>query len=292
MAQIIFAVINGLASGSAIFLVAAGVTLIYGILHILNFAHGSFFMIGAYVAFSVLTVLDPTSLLSYLAAALIAAIVVAVLGFAVDLAILRRLRDVDDYYSLIATFALLLLSNGIVKLIWGVDYHSVFPPDLLAGAVRLGSVFMPSFSLFIIGTGLATFAALEICIHRLWIGKLIQGLRHDRWMSALLGVNVQAMFTGTVAVAFLLAGFAGGLMLSNQSLSPMLGDSYLIQAFVAVIIGGFGNIRGAFIASMMLGLSESLGTLVLSNMPGLITYCAIVFFLIYRPQGLLARSSS
>lgn len=292
MTQIIFATLNGMALGSTIFLVAAGVTLIYGILHILNFAHGGFFMIGAYVAFSILTWFGSSSLPFYLAAAIAAGAVVALLGYVVDRTVLRRLQAVDDYYSLIATFALLLCCDGAVKLIWGVDYYSVFPPAVLAGAIRFGGVVLPSFSLFIVGTGILIFVALEIGIHRLWIGKIIQGLRYDRWMSSLVGVNVQAMFTGTVAVAFMLAGFAGGLMLANQSLSPQLGHAYLIQSFVAVIIGGFGNIRGAFIASLILGLSESLGTLVLPTMPGFVTYCAIAVFLIYRPNGLLARKQT
>jgi branched-chain amino acid transport system permease protein len=291
MQSIVFAIINGLASGASIFLVAAGVTLIYGILHILNFAHGSFLMVGAYVAFTIIGMADPTSLWVYLGAALIAGIVVAALGLLTDFLILRRLRDVDDYYSLIATFALLLCVDGVVKLIWGVEFHSLFPPQSLSGVLTIGSAFIPAYSVFVAATGLLVFIVLEISIHRMWVGKIVQALRHDRWMTEMMGVNVPMMFTGTVAMAFLLAGLAGGLLLSNQSLSPQLGHTVLIPAFVAVIIGGLGNVRGAFVASLFLGLVESIGTGLLQIRPGLMTYIAIALFLYWRPHGLLARKS-
>lgn len=287
LTQVIFALVNGLTVGMAVFLVAAGVTLVFGILKILNFAHGSFFMIGAYVAYSIIG-RESESMLLFAAAAIVAGVAVGALGYVADLAVFRRLRGIDESYTLIATFALLLACDGAVKLIWGVDYHSIYAPELVAGSVEIGPLLVPAFSLFIIAVGLVVYLLLEIAIHRLWIGKVVQALAHDQWMASLAGINVPMIFAGAVVAAFFLAGLAGGLLLPNQSLSPTLGSSYLLQAFVVVIIGGLGNIRGAFLAAILLGLVESLNSVLLPNLPGLAIYFAMVLFLLWRPHGLLA----
>ncbi|MBT9291001.1 branched-chain amino acid ABC transporter permease [Hyphomicrobiaceae bacterium 22] len=281
-----FALINGAATGSAVFLVAAGLTLIFGILKILNFAHGAFFMIGAYVAYTIIGS-NPGSLHVFIAAAFAAAAAVAALGFVADRLVLRRLRHVDEAYMLIATFAVLLVCTGVVKLIWGVNYASINPPPLLDGAVTAGSLFVPSYSLFVIAAGLFVFLGLELVIHRTWIGKLLQAVASDSWMSGVLGINVPAALTITVIASFALAGLAGGLLLANQTLSPILGESYLLLAFMAVIIGGLGNVRGAFIASLLLGTIESGSSLVIPNMPGMATYVFVILFLLAKPQGLI-----
>src|SRR5690606_23283723 len=145
--------------------------------HILNFAHGSFFMLGAYIAFTASTLgipyLDISTFGGYLVASLVAAGAIGLLGIVVDLVVLRRLRDVDDAYSLIATFGLLLVCDGTVRWIWGVQYYSVPPPEGLGSAFRIGSLFIPQFSLFVTATGIVVFILLEIGIHRMWIGKLV-----------------------------------------------------------------------------------------------------------------------
>lgn len=281
----LFTTINGIATGMAVFLVAAGLTLIFGILKILNFAHGAFFMIGAYIAYTILGS-NPSSLAMFLVASLVAGIVVAALGFATDRLVLKRLRNVDEAYMLIATFAVLLVCEGAVKLIWGVNYASVNPPPLLDDAVMLGPLFVPTYSLFLITGGIVVFLLLEIAVHRTWLGKLLQAVSNDSWMSGLLGINVPAALTLSVVASFFLAGIAGGLLLPNQTLSPVLGSTYLLLAFISVIIGGLGNIRGAFIASALLGVIESTSSVLLPNMPGLVTYVFVVLFLLVRPQGL------
>ncbi len=268
----------------AVFLVAAGVTLIFGILKVLNFAHGAFFMVGAYVAFSLIGDSTPSIGMLFLGS-LLGGLVVGVLGYITDKVMLQRLRNADYHYVLIATFALLLIVSGAVKLIWGLDYHSVSPPDSLADTVKIGGILIPMFSLFIIAVGLVAYIFLEIAVHRMWIGKLLQSLVRDSWMINLFGYNVSILYTGTVVVACFLAGMAGGLLLPNQSLSPHLGDTYILLGFVTCILGGMGSVRGAFIASMMLGLVESISTVVLNAFPGLTVYIAMVLVLLLRPQG-------
>jgi branched-chain amino acid transport system permease protein len=285
MIDLVFTLVNGMATGMAVFLVAAGLTLIFGILKILNFAHGAFFMIGAYVAYTVVGS-NPASLWMFLLAAVVGGIVVAALGFITDRIVLRRLRNVDEAYMLIATFAVVLVCSGLVKLIWGVNYASINPPPALDGAVEIGPLFIPTYSLFVILAGVVVFVLLDFAIHRTWLGKLLQSVANDSWMSGLLGINVPLALTATVIMSFMLAGLAGGLLLANQTLSPILGESYLLLAFMAVIIGGLGNVRGAFIASALLGVIESGSSLLVPNMPGIATYIFVILFLLAKPQGL------
>jgi branched-chain amino acid transport system permease protein len=285
MIDIAFALINGLATGMAIFLVAAGLTLIFGILKILNFAHGAFFMIGAYLSYTIVGS-NPSSIWIFIAAALIGGVVVAGLGYVTDVVVLRRLRGVDEAFMLIATFAVLLVCSGLVKLIWGVNYASINPPPGIDGALIIGDLFVPSYSIFVIVAGIVIFLALDFAIHRTWIGKMLQSIAVDNWMAGLLGINVPVALSATVIISFLLAGVAGGLLLANQTLSPILGDSYLLLAFMAVIIGGLGDVRGAFIAAILLGIIESASSLILPDMPGMSTYLFVILFLLAKPQGL------
>lgn len=286
--QVSFALINGLTLAMSIFLVAAGLTLVFGILRIMNFAHGGFFMIGAYVTFSLLQHFELT-LPMYLLASAISGVVIGLIGIVCDKLILNRLRHLDEAYMLIGTFGLLMVCTGAVKLIWGVDYFSMQAPPSLSGIIVFGSLLIPKYSLFIIAMGVLVYLVLEYAIHRLWIGKIIQALANDRWMTGLLGLNVPLLFMGVVVVAFFLAGFAGGLLLPNQSLSPELGHAYTLQAFIAVIIGGLGNIRGALLASLFLGIIDSMSSILIPGMPGLAIYIAMILVLLIKPNGLLHR---
>lgn len=289
--QIVSALVNGLSEGMAIFLVAAGLTLIFGIMRILNFAHGGFFMIGAYVA-ATLAGSATLSIAGWLGTAIAAGLVVAVLGLVVDRLVLQRLRQVHEAYMLIATFAVLLLCQGATKLIWGVQIRSIDPPAGLDGAVFLGNVVVPSLSLGIIVAGVLVYAVLDLAIRHTSTGRLLLAIAHDPWMAQNLGLNVPRIFTLVVAGAFFLAGFAGGILLPNQSLSPGLAGSVILQAFICIIIGGVGNIRGAFIGAALVGVVDAGGNTLMPNYPGLLIYFAMIVFLLFRPQGLFVGSRS
>lgn len=281
---------NGLTWAMAVFLVAAGLTLIFGILHVLNFSHGGFFMIGAYVSYDLLSSLaDDVSIIGYVGAALAGGAVIGMLGYLVDRLVLRRLKGVEEAYSLIATYALLLLCEGAVKTIWGVDFMSVPVPDALSGALFYQGIFMPTYSMFVIGCGVAVFVVLDVWIQRSRMGKLVRSVAADPWMCGLLGVNAAAMYTAVVVISFVLAGMVGGLLAANQSLSPGLGGDYIIQAFGVIIVGGIGNIRGAFLASILLGLIVSFGTVYVPEYPGIFFYVAIAAILMFRPEGLIKQ---
>lgn len=283
--ELMFAVFNAAAFGMAIFVVAAGLTLIFGLMRLLNMAQGGFFMIGAYTAYSVMG-RDVQSLWMFLLAALVGGIVVALLGLVTDRLVLRRLRDVDPHYVLIATFALMMVCTGVTKLIWGVDFFSVNPPPGLDQPLNPFGMFFSAYQIFVIAAGLVVYIVLELAIHRMWFGKLMQALAADPWMAGVLGLNVSFGIALSVMASFFLAGLAGGLLLPNQSLSTGLGDSYLMFAFFAVIIGGLGNIRGAFIGSLVLGLVQSLNTVLLPSVPGLAIYVVLAAFLLWKPSGL------
>jgi branched-subunit amino acid ABC-type transport system permease component len=290
LADIATLLVNSLTWAMATFLVAAGLTLVFGTLHILNFSHGGFFMIGAYGAYSLAQALGAgNSIAFYLFGSLVAGVFVALLGLAVDRLVLRRLAGVEDAYVLIATYALLLVCEGATKLVWGLNYHSVMPPAALDGAWLVGNAVVPRFSLFIIAAGVVVFVALEVFLNRTGPGRLVKAIAVDPWMARLLGVKVRWVYTATVAIGFALAGLAGGLLLANQTLSPTLASAFVIQAFGVIIIGGMGSISGAFFGSILLGLIDAVGQWVLPGLPGLPFFVAMTLILLIRPQGLMGK---
>lgn len=285
----LYAIFNGLVFGMAIFLVSSGLTLAFGILKIFNFAHGAFFMIGAYTAYTI-TGQEASSLPLFLGAALIAAIAIGSIGILADFTIFRRLAGVPAEYTLMAAFGILLLCNGLTKIAFGQSVHAIYPPAALGGFIDVG---MPIsiYGLFIIGTGITIFLLLEIGLNRLWFGKLISAVARDPWMANVAGLRVQRLKLISVAISFVLAGLAGGLLVANQALSLDLGHSYLLLAFCAVIVGGLGSIPGAFIASIVFGLAESLNSVLLPTMPGIGSYALLIALVLIRPQGIFPETS-
>lgn len=285
----LFTFINSLTLAMAVFLVASGLTLIFGIMRVLNFAHGAFFMFGAYLAASILGD-APGSVWALVGASLVAGLAAGALGYLVQVAVLSRLREVDEHVSLIATYAVMLIGVGAIKAVWGLDYHSISPPPELMGGVTIFGTFVPSYSIFIILAGIAVFLLLDLAIHRSWHGKLVVAIARDGWMSSLLGINGPLGINVVVVGSFVLAGLAGGLLLPNQTLSPGLGDTFLLLAFITIVIGGLGSIRGAFLAALMLAAIDGLNVLLLPAMPGVLIYVGMVLCLLLWPQGLLGES--
>lgn len=291
LGKAIFVLINGFASGMAFFLVAAGLTWVFGILKILNMAHGAFFMIGAYVAFSIMGS-NPESMWSFLGAGAAAAVVVGFLGYLTDKIVLTRLRTVDYHYVLIATFGLMLFCEGVAKVIWGIDYYSVIQPPEVDQPFKFGTSYVSGYTLFVIAVGLVVFVVIDTIMHRMWVGKIMRAVANDPWMAGTLGVNVPAILTISVIASFALAGLAGGLLLPNQTLSITVGSSFLLYSFLAVVIGGLGNIRGTFIACIILGIVESANATFMANFGGIAVYVVLAIFLVVRPNGLFPSQGS
>lgn len=280
----LFILTNGIAIGFAFFLTAAGLTILFGILRVLNFAHGSFVMLGAYLASTALSRMPSFGLLTFLLVALGAGLVVGAIGLVVNKFIFSRLKGIDEAAALIATFALMLVTDGIVKLIWGAQYVSVKVPQGLGGAFMAGPLIIPSFSVLIIVVGAVTFVALDLFLNRTWTGKSLQSVAEDRWIMSILGHSPRRLEIIAVFLAFFLAGFAGSVLAPNQILTPSFGHALIIQAFAVVVVGGLGSVRGALLAALLLGIAESWGAL---YMPGISLYIGIILILILRPQGLI-----
>lgn len=289
MSLYLYSVYNGLVLGLAIFLVSSGLTLAFGIMKIFNFAHGAFFMIGAYTVHA-LTGQEASSLPAFLGAAIVAAALIGSIGVVVDFAVFRRLAGVPHEYTLMAAFGILLLGNGLTKITFGQAVHTVYPPAALGGFLDFGLP-VSVYGLFVIGAGVAVFLALELGLNRLWFGKLVLAVARDPWMADVVGLRVQRLKLISVAASFALAGLAGGLLVPNQALSLDLGHSYLLLAFCAVIVGGLGSIRGAFIASIVFGLAESLNSVLLPSMPGIGSYSLLILLVLIRPQGIYPELS-
>ncbi|MBX9459628.1 MAG: branched-chain amino acid ABC transporter permease [Rhizobium sp.] len=283
--QVVFVLFNGVASGMAFFLVAAGLTWVFGILKILNLAHGAFFMIGAYLAYTIGGG-APATLWSFIGVALVAAVAVGLMGFLTDRLVFGRLRNVDYHYVLIATFGLMLFCEGVAKAIWGSDYVSVMPPPEVDSALKIGGSYISLYTLLVIAIGLITFVILELIMNRLWVGKIMRAVANDPWMAGTIGINVPLVLMLSVVASFALAGFAGGILVPNQTLSVHVGSAFILYAFLAVVIGGLGSIRGTFIACILLGLVESANATFLPQYGGIAVYVVLAIFLVARPQGL------
>lgn len=290
LADLISTVFSGLTWAMATFLVASGLTLIFGILHILNFAQGGFFMVGAFMASTLVARLGhDVSIATYVGVSCLAAFGVAVLGLATDAVIFRRLRGVPDVYVLIATYALLLVTVGGAKLVWGLDPMAVAPPRELTGALFVGEAVLPTYSVFIVASGIVVYLALEALLRLTRFGQLVQAVGLDPWEARLLGVNVSLVYSVSLVIGFGLAGLAGGLLAANQSLTTGMGDTFVIQAFGAIIVGGIGSVSGAFAASLLLGLIEAFGDTYLPQYPGIFFFVGLGLILLIRPTGLAGR---
>lgn len=281
--------VNGVMIGIAFFLAAIGLTILFGILRILNFAHGSFIMVGAYLASTILRHIGKYGPLEFLLTAVAVGAVIGIVGLIVDMIVFRRLHAVDEAVALIATFALMLVVNGVAKLIWGANFLSVDAPVGLEGAVMLGPIMVPAFSAVLLAVGVVAFVLVDLFLHRSWTGKTLGAVAEDRWIMGILGHSPRRLELLAVFLAFFFAGFAGSVLVPNQILSHGLGDHFIIQAFAVVIVGGLGSVRGTFIAAMLLGLAESIGSIV---MPSLSLYVCMIIILVLRPQGLIAPRQS
>ncbi len=248
-------ILNGVQFGLILFLIAAGLTLVFGVMDFINLAHGVQYMVGAYLAAAF------TAMTGSFAAGLALALPAALLfGLLLEVLIFRHLYDRSHLDQVLATFGVIIFLNQAVKFVWGAAPLSVPIPDALSGTIEIADgMLYPVYRLAIIGVGLAVGAALAFIINRTRLGMLVRaGATHASMVSA-LGVNIRFLFTIVFGVGAMLAGFAGAMVAPILSVEPGMGDNVLILAFVVIVIGGIGSIRGAFIAALLIGLVDTLG---------------------------------
>ncbi len=282
MQPFIFQGLVGLTEAMYLWLVAAGLSLIFGVLRVLNFAHGSLYMLGAYLTYFALGLFGG----SFWLALLVGPLLVAAIGVAMEVGFLRRVYSLDVAFQLLLTFAFVLIFDDLVKLLWGPLYQSPPTPPALSGAVRILGASLPVYHLFILAVGAAVGVLLWLFLEKSRWGLVIRATAADREMARALGVRSSRLFTGVFALGAWLAALGGALSIPVRAVSPGMGEFIIIEAFVVVVLGGLGSLRGAFLGAVIIGLLHAYGIMFLPVFELALAYVGMAVVLIVRPWGL------
>jgi branched-chain amino acid transport system permease protein len=279
---------GGLTAAMFLFLIASGLSLVFGVMRVLNFAHGSFYMLGAYIAWQVVQWLQPSPA-GFWAAVLAAALGVALLGAIVERLLFRFLYDREELYQLLFTYALVLILGDAAKFLWGTQQLSVSRPPVLGGGFELFGTIVPAYNLFILLVGPAIALAVWLMLTRTTPGRMLRAAALDREMLGALGANVGWLYTGMFALASFLAGLSGALVTPIQSIVPGMDVEIIVQAFIVVVIGGLGSFWGTFLGSVIYGQVLSFGILIFPGFSLFSVFALMAVILILRPWGLLGK---
>ena len=292
--------LNGLQFGLMLFLLASGLTLVFGIMDMINLAHGALYMVGAFFAAWLAPIVN-----SFWLAIVLAVPLTAIVGMLLEATLLRTLYQRDHLAQVLATFALILILNEAVRMIWGSDM-SLPTPQALSGPVELlPGLYYPSYRLMIIGVGLVIAVLLWFLVTRTRVGALVRAGASNREMAMAMGVNIRALFTAVFGVGAALCAVAGAMLGPLLAIQVGMGDSILILAFVVIVIGGIGSIRGAFVGSVLVELVDTFGRTLLPHLfrellppqwasaagpavASILIYVLMAIVLFVRPQGLFA----
>ncbi len=276
--------LNGLSWGMLLFLISAGLSTVFGVMGILNFAHGSFYMIGAYFCMEVMHIIP-----NFWLGLIVAPIGVGILGVVIEKTLLNKIYNRDVTFQLLLTFAILLVLDDSVRLIWGAGYHIVDPPKLLSGVFHIFSSTYPIYRIFIIIMGPVVGVSLWAFFYFTKYGKIVRAAAMDREMAEGVGLNVPAIFTAVFALGSWLAGIGGALAAPFQSIAPSMGERIIIESFIVVVVGGLGSFPGAFAGALMLGLLESFGTELVGEIQMALPYMLLAIILLIKPTGLFGE---
>ena len=272
-----------------LFLIASGLSLIFGVLRVLNFAHGTFYMLGAYAAFQIAQWIGNGTGRFWLAA-LGAAAAIAVLGGLVERFLFRHLYGAEELYQLLFTYALVLVLSDAAKMIWGTQQKSVSaPPELAGKSLSLLGATIPYYNLFIILLGPTIALAFWLTLQRTRVGRFIRAAALDRETLGALGVNVDALYTGVFVLASFLGGLGGALISPMRATTPGMDTEIIVEAFVVVVIGGLGSFWGTFFGALIYGQVLSFGILFFPRFSIFAVFALMAAVLIVRPWGLLGR---
>lgn len=273
--------LNGVVLGMIYALTAAGLTLIFGMLDIPNFAHGAFYALGAYVAYSVVA-----HTRDFWAAIVVVPIAVGALGLLVDALFMRRLARFGHVYQILFTLGLVLIAQEAIVLIWGADPTSVDVPARLEGGLSLGLVTFPYYRLFLVVVAAAIIALVWLGLERTKYGAIIRAGIEDPAMVDCIGFNVQRLFTLVFGLGVALAGIAGALILPVRGGQPAMGEELTAISFVVVVIGGLGSFAGAVVGGLVVGLTQAVMTIFYPSASEVAIFGAMVALLLVRPAGL------
>ena len=286
VASILIQLLNSLQYGLLLFLVASGLTLIFGIMGIINLAHGSFYMVGAYLAWSL------ASMTGNLFVAIVLGIALSVvLGLALEWLLIRRFYHRDHLYQVLLTYGLILVFEELRSIIWGDDVQGVQVPEILSASIPLtDTLSYPVYRLMMSAVCLLVALGMYLLIRRTRLGMMIRAGAHSRELVETLGINVRLLFQVVFALGVALASFAGMLAAPVSSVYPGMGNQVLIICFVVVVIGGIGSIRGALVAALLIGFAETFGQVFVPQLAGMMVYLLMALVLVLRPEGLFGRA--
>ncbi|MGL5114979.1 MAG: ABC transporter permease [Beijerinckiaceae bacterium] len=292
MEFILIQTLNGLASASSLFLVASGLSIIFGVTRIVNFAHGSFYMLGAYVAWTIVTAASEWGVLGFWGGVLLAAAIVACIGAVVEIVILRRIYHAPELFQLLATFGVVLMVQDIALHVWGPeDKLGPRAPGFRSFALILGNRF-PTYELFLIAVGPVMLAALWLIFNRTRWGTLVRAATQDREMVGALGVNQRMLFTTVFMFGTFLAGLGGALQLPREAVTLHMDLAMITEVFVVVVVGGLGSITGAYLAAVLIGLVHAFGIVIFPKITLVLAFLVMAAVLIVKPYGLLGKKPS
>jgi branched-chain amino acid transport system permease protein len=276
---------TGLIVGALLFLVAAGLTLIFGVLGIVNFAHGSFYMLGAYLALMAYRLSG-----SFAIAILAAGLGVGLFGLIFERFFMRRVYNSDVLMQLLVCYALVLMMDDVVKILWGAEFQSMGMPEAFQAPPLfiLGGV-VPLFYVYLIGAAALIALVLWAILNHTLMGKIVRAAAQNPTMTSALGLNTSLIYAGVFAFGGALAGMAGGLAAPVRSMSPGMGFSILIESFIVTVIGGMGSVSGALVGALLIGLIRAFGTIGFPLFVEGLMFIAMALILILRPNGLLGK---
>jgi len=280
--------LSGLTASMFLFLIASGLSLIFGVLRVLNFAHGTFYMLGAYCAYQMVQWLG-TGPVSFWVAALGAALAVATLGGVVERFLFRYLYGKEELYQLLFTYSLVLILGDVAKIIWGTQQKSVGRPPGLTGSFSAFGITLPHYNLFILLLAPAIALGFWFVLQRTRTGRFIRAAALDRETLGALGVNVSALYTGVFVLASFLGGLGGALITPMRAVVPGMDTDVIVDAFVVVVIGGLGSFWGTFLGALIYGQVLSFGILFFPRFSIFSIFALMAAVLIIRPWGLLGR---
>ena len=283
--KLVFQGLIGLSFSMYLWLLSAGLTLVFGVLGILNFAHGSLFMLGAYAAFTFYGKLGINFFLS-IALSLIS---VGIVGAILERFFLRRIYEIDLPYQLILTFGFILIFDDLVKMVWGGVAMIPPMPRFLEGNISIIGRPFPLYNLFIIFAGLAVAIILWLLLEKTWWGRMIRASASDREMANAIGINIPLLFTTVFVFAAMLAALGGALGTPVRVAAPGIGTAMIIQAFVITVIGGLGNLKGAFVGALIVGILTAFGILLFPVFELFIIFVVMALVLMVKPEGLFGK---
>jgi branched-chain amino acid transport system permease protein len=277
-------VIIGLSIGMLLFLLAVGLTLIFGMLGVINFAHGALYMLGAYLAYQTVQLTG-----SFWIALLVSPLIVAVLAAVMEMIAIRRVYMRDHFYQVLLTFGLILVIDELVRSIWGLQAKLLAAPPGLGSSVNILGSDVSAYRLFIIGFGVIVSLVFFFVLERSKFGMIVRGCNNDNEMAACLGVNVARVRTWIFAIGSGMAALGGVVAGPLYPVDTNMGFTVIIDCFMVVVIGGMGNIRGSLAGALLIGMIRAIGQRYMPELIGVLTYMLFIGVLLATPQGLFSR---